>query len=111
MTAHCSEYVTENKDNEVTLTRVTEIFKALSDYNRLRIMELLQEGEASVGHITHTLNLSQSNVSHQLKILKQAHLVKSSRQGQSMIYSIDDQHVSTLLKQAIHHAQHPRGEH
>ncbi|BGE81870.1 ArsR/SmtB family transcription factor [Staphylococcus petrasii] len=111
MTAHFSEYVTENKDNEVTLTRVTEIFKALSDYNRLRIMELLQEGEASVGHITHTLNLSQSNVSHQLKILKQAHLVKSSRQGQSMIYSIDDQHVSTLLKQAIHHAQHPRGEH
>lgn len=111
MTAHCSEYVTENKDNEVTLTRVTEIFKALSDYNRLRIMELLQEDEASVGHITHTLNLSQSNVSHQLKILKQAHLVKSSRQGQSMIYSIDDQHVSTLLKQAIHHAQHPRGEH
>ncbi|PNZ66740.1 ArsR family transcriptional regulator [Staphylococcus croceilyticus] len=111
MTAHFSEYVTENKDNEVTLTRVTEIFKALSDYNRLMIMELLQEGEASVGHITHTLNLSQSNVSHQLKILKQAHLVKSSRQGQSMIYSIDDQHVSTLLKQAIHHAQHPRGEH
>ncbi|MCI2775104.1 ArsR/SmtB family transcription factor [Staphylococcus petrasii] len=111
MTAHFSEYVTENKDNEVTLTRVTEIFKALSDYNRLRIMELLQEDEASVGHITHTLNLSQSNVSHQLKILKQAHLVKSSRQGQSMIYSIDDQHVSTLLKQAIHHAQHPRGEH
>ncbi|GGG96104.1 transcriptional regulator [Staphylococcus pragensis] len=111
MTAHFPEHVTENKDNKVTLTKVTEIFKALSDYNRLRIMELLQEGESSVGHITHTLNLSQSNVSHQLKILKQAHLVKSSRQGQSMIYSIDDQHVSTLLKQAIHHAQHPRGEH
>ncbi|WP_154838219.1 ArsR/SmtB family transcription factor [Staphylococcus sp. Marseille-Q1834] len=111
MTAHFPEHATENKDNEVTLTKVTEIFKALSDYNRLRIMELLQEGESSVGHITHTLNLSQSNVSHQLKILKQAHLVKSSRQGQSMIYSIDDQHVSTLLKQAIHHAQHPRGEH
>ncbi|MCJ1667607.1 metalloregulator ArsR/SmtB family transcription factor [Staphylococcus sp. NRL 19/737] len=111
MSTQFSEYATEDKNNEMTLTRVTEIFKALIDYNRLRIMELLQQGESSVGHITHALNLSQSNVSHQLKILKQAHLVKSSRHGQSMIYSIDDQHVSNLLKQAMHHAKHPRGDH
>ena len=90
-----------------TLTRVPEIFKALSDLNRLRIMELLEYGEASVGHISHTLNMSQSNVSHQLKLLKSIHLVKSKRQGQSMIYALDDMHVSTLLKQAIHHASHP----
>ena len=45
--------------------------------------------------------MTQSNVSHQLKLLKSTHLVKSKRQGQSMIYSIDDIHVSTLLKQAI----------
>ena len=51
--------------------------------------------------------MSQSNVSHQLKLLKSTHLVKSKRQGQSMIYSLDDKHVSTLLKQAIHHASHP----
>ena len=70
-------------------------------------MELLEFGEASVGHISHTLNMSQSNVSHQLKLLKSTHLVKSKRQGQSMIYSLDDKHVSTLLKQAIHHASHP----
>ena len=50
-------------------------------------MELLEFGEASVGHISHTLNMSQSNVSHQLKLLKSTHLVKSKRQGQSMIYS------------------------
>ena len=50
--------------------------------------------------------MTQSNVSHQLKLLKSTHLVKSKRQGQSMIYSIDDIHVSTLLKQAIH-AKHP----
>ena len=60
----------------------TEIFKALSDTNRLRILLLLEQEESSVGHITHTLEL-QSNVSHQLKILKQARLVKSLRQGQS----------------------------
>ncbi|PTK34001.1 ArsR/SmtB family transcription factor [Staphylococcus hominis] len=104
-----------NKDRDIfideyMLNRLTETFKALSDYNRLRILELLYKGEASVGHITHTLKLTQSNVSHQLKSLKQAGLVKSSRHGQSMIYSIDDQHVSTLLKQAIQHAHHQRGE-
>ncbi|MGW9856178.1 ArsR family transcriptional regulator, zinc-responsive transcriptional repressor [Staphylococcus hominis] len=96
--------------DEYILNRLTETFKALSDYNRLRILELLYKGEASVGHITHALRLTQSNVSHQLKILKQAGLVKSSRHGQSMIYSIDDQHVSTLLKQTIQHANHQRGE-
>ncbi|MGS5449791.1 ArsR/SmtB family transcription factor [Staphylococcus aureus] len=92
-----------NWNEDATLLQTTEIFKALSDTNRLRILLLLEQEESSVGHITHTLNLSQSNVSHQLKILKQARLVKSLRQGQSKIYSIDDQHVSTLLKQAIHH--------
>ncbi|MRX06037.1 Zn(II)-responsive metalloregulatory transcriptional repressor CzrA [Staphylococcus aureus] len=91
-----------------TLERVTEIFKALGDYNRIRIMELLSVSEASVGHISHQLNLSQSNVSHQLKLLKSVHLVKAKRQGQSMIYSLDDIHVATMLKQAIHHANHPK---
>ena len=89
-----------NWNEDATLLQTTEIFKALSDTNRLRILLLLEQEESSVGHITHTLNLSQSNVSHQLKILKQARLVKSLRQGQSKIYSIDDQHVSTLLKQS-----------
>ncbi|UDI77789.1 helix-turn-helix transcriptional regulator [Staphylococcus taiwanensis] len=100
----------QHDTQDFTLEYATEIFKALSDYNRLRILLLLENGEASVGHITHTLNLSQSNVSHQLKILKQTQLVKASRHGQSMIYSIGDQHVSTLLKQAIYHATHLRGE-
>lgn len=45
---------------------------------------------------------------HQLKLLKSVHLVKAKRQGQSMIYSLDDIHVATMLKQAIHHANHPK---
>ncbi|MBO1199144.1 winged helix-turn-helix transcriptional regulator [Staphylococcus simiae] len=98
----------DNSTYNETLERVTDIFKALGDLNRLRIMELLSQGEASVGHISHTLNLSQSNVSHQLKLLKSVQLVTSKRQGQSMIYSLDDQHVATMLKQAIDHANHPK---
>ena len=58
-----------NWNEDATLLQTTEIFKALSDTNRLRILLLLEQEESSVGHITHTLNLSQSNVSHQLKIL------------------------------------------
>ncbi|MEB7799607.1 metalloregulator ArsR/SmtB family transcription factor [Staphylococcus xylosus] len=96
----------EDSFNEQTIEQVTDIFKALSDGNRLRIMHLLIQCESSVGHIAHALDLSQSNVSHQLRILKQAHLVKGNRDGQSMIYTIDDTHVTTLLKQAIHHASH-----
>ncbi|MBA9873798.1 transcriptional regulator [Ralstonia insidiosa] len=102
-----SGYHNNVESNQDTLIKVTHIFKALSDFKRVRIMEFLENGEASVGHISHSLNMTQSNVSHQLKLLKSTHLVKSKRQGQSMIYSIDDIHVSTLLKQAIHHAKHP----
>ena len=90
-----------------TLAQVTEIFKALSEPNRIRIMHLLEQGPCSVGHVSHTLKLSQSNVSHQLKVLRHAELVKDQRQGQSKIYMLDDQHVVTLLSQAIHHAEHP----
>ncbi|WP_253345669.1 ArsR/SmtB family transcription factor [Staphylococcus equorum] len=95
----------ESLDSQ-TIDNVTEIFKALSEGNRLRIMHLLSHGENSVGHIAHKLEMSLSNVSHQLRVLKQAHLVKAKRDGQSMIYAIDDTHVTTLLKQAIHHATH-----
>ncbi|WP_251518165.1 MULTISPECIES: ArsR/SmtB family transcription factor [Staphylococcus] len=92
--------------NPTTVDRVSEIFKALSDANRIRILHYLAEGNDSVGHIANALNLNQSNVSHQLRILKQAQLVKAERDGQTMIYSLDDTHVSTLLHQAIHHASH-----
>lgn len=89
-----------------TVEAVTTFFKALSDSTRLRIVNLLAHGDCSVGHIAHTLEISQSNVSHQLRILKTANLVKAHRNGQSMIYSIDDTHVSSILNQSINHASH-----
>ncbi|MCU5746610.1 metalloregulator ArsR/SmtB family transcription factor [Staphylococcus sp. SQ8-PEA] len=98
------EYI---QDIEVQkLERITEIFKSLSDGTRLRILHLLLQQECSVGHISHTLEISQSNVSHQLRILKQAHLVRARRDGQSKIYQIDDDHVKTLLQQALNHVSH-----
>lgn len=92
--------------DEETLFIVSQTFKALSDPTRIRILNLLCAGEHSVNDIAETLNLSQSNVSHQLRFLKNLRLVKYRRAGTTIYYSEDDEHVMNLLKQAIDHATH-----
>lgn len=92
--------------NEETLFIVSQIFKALSDPTRIRILNLLCTGEHSVTDIAETLDLSQSNVSHQLRFLKNLRLVKYRREGTTIYYSENDEHVMNLLKQAIDHASH-----
>jgi DNA-binding transcriptional ArsR family regulator len=92
--------------NEETSYAVSLMFKALSDQTRIRILNLLCTGEHSVNDIAETLNLSQSNVSHQLRFLKNIRLVKNRRAGRTLYYTMDDEHVKNLLKQAIEHATH-----
>lgn len=92
--------------DEHTLLNVTQIFKALGDSTRVRILYLLKEHEYSVNEIAQTLNLTQSNASHQLRLLKNLRLVKARRDGTTIYYSQDDAHVMNLLEQAIHHTQH-----
>ena len=92
--------------DEETLFVVSQTFKALSDPTRIRILNLLCSGEHSVNDIAETLNLSQSNVSHQLRFLKNLRLVKYRRAGRTLYYSEDDEHVINLLKQAVEHALH-----
>ena len=92
--------------DEETLFVVSQTFKALSDPTRIRILNFLCTGEHSVTDIAETLNLSQSNVSHQLRFLKNLRLVKYRRSGTTMFYSEDDEHIMNLLKQAIEHAGH-----
>lgn len=98
------------KDNhdldEETLFVVSQTFKALSDPTRIRILNLLLSGEHAVKEIAEKLNLSQSSVSHQLRFLKNLRLVKYRRDGRTLYYSEDDEHVMNLLKQAIEHALH-----
>ncbi|EIT86446.1 ArsR family transcriptional regulator [Fictibacillus macauensis ZFHKF-1] len=89
-----------------TLFIVSQTFKALSDPTRIRILTLLFDGEHSVNDIAERLSLLQSTVSHQLRFLKNLRLVKYRREGTSMYYSHDDEHVIDLLKQTIEHAQH-----
>lgn len=92
--------------DEETLFIVSQTFKALSDPNRIRILNLLCTGEHAVNDIANTLNLSQSSVSHQLRFLKNLRLVKYRREGRTLYYREDDEHVMALLKQAIKHALH-----
>ncbi|WEG13461.1 metalloregulator ArsR/SmtB family transcription factor [Pullulanibacillus sp. KACC 23026] len=92
--------------NEETLFIVSQTFKALSDNTRIRILFLLSQKECSVNEIAEVLGLHQSTVSHQLSFLKNLRLVKFRREGTTMFYSNDDQHIINLLTQAIEHACH-----
>ncbi|WP_144510824.1 metalloregulator ArsR/SmtB family transcription factor [Bacillus sp. FJAT-22090] len=105
-----SKETTKNKNNayldEETLFVVSQTFKALSDPTRIRILNLLCSAEHSVNDIAETLNLGQSTVSHQLRFLKNLRLVKFRREGTTLYYSTDDDHIMNLLTQAIEHATH-----
>ncbi|EST12122.1 ArsR/SmtB family transcription factor [Sporolactobacillus laevolacticus] len=95
----------EELDKE-TLIAVSQIFKAVSDPTRVRILYLLSQSECSVTEIAEILGLQQSTVSHQLSFLKHLHLVKSRRDGKVIYYSEEDEHVMNLLAQTIDHTRH-----
>ncbi|MCD5324363.1 MULTISPECIES: ArsR/SmtB family transcription factor [Pontibacillus] len=92
--------------DEETLFVVSQTFKALADPTRIRILHLLCKKEQSVNQISESLDLRQSTVSHQLRFLKNLRLVKYRRDGKTMYYSNDDQHVMNVLEQTINHALH-----
>lgn len=85
---------------------ISQIFKALADPTRLRILYLLSQEECAVNHIVEVLDMSQSAVSHQLSFLRNIRLVKKRREGTNVFYSCDDEHVVSLLNQAINHCDH-----
>ncbi len=95
-----------NMLNNDTLQEVSQLYKSLSDATRLKILLLLSEKETKVGDIADELGMEQSAVSHQLKLLRLNHLVKSRREGKTIFYALDDQHVLDILTQTIQHIQH-----
>lgn len=86
-----------------TIQEISKVFKVISVPTRLSILFLLQHDELSVKSIAESLNMEQSAISHQLKTLKDSRLVKSKREGKSMIYSLDDLHVFSVLEQVLTH--------
>ena len=89
--------------NEAILGVLAELFKGFGDETRVRILLELLEGEKNVGDIVQNVAVSQPTVSHQLRILKQAKLVKARRDGKSMYYSLDDDHVRTIISVGMEH--------
>ena len=85
-------------------TRLAELFGALSDPTRLRIISSLMEGECSVGQIAAGVGLSESAVSHQLRGLRQMRLVRARKSGRQVFYSLDDQHVARLYQLGLEHS-------
>ena len=79
--------------SEDNIYNLAELFKVFGDSTRIRILLLLQEKEASVNEIANELNMNQSAISHQLKNLKHSKLIKNRRDGQTIYYSLDDDHV------------------
>ena len=90
---------------ETELYDLAELFKVFGDSTRIRILFELFEKEESVGDIAEALNMTQSAISHQLKILKQSKLVKCRREGKSMFYSLADDHVKTIIAQGLEHIE------
>ncbi len=88
---------------------VSELFKMLGDPGRLRIVCALMGTQMCVMHLAEEVGMEQSALSHQLKNLKNAGLVKSEKQGKQVFYSLDDEHVSAILEQALRHVGHTRG--
>ena len=98
-----TEYTTNFRADEETLYRTAELFKAFGDPTRIRILYALSEKELCVQDIADELSMTQSAISHQLRILKQTALVKFRRDGKTIYYSLADDHVSTIMKQGLEH--------
>lgn len=90
---------------EETLYNLAELFKVFGDPTRIRILYALSAGELCVCDIASVLNMSQSAISHQLRVLKQISLVKFRREGKTVYYSLADSHVETILEQGLEHVQ------
>ena len=93
---------TEMPDEEL-LYDVADLFKAFADTTRIKILFALMEHGLCVADIASTIGATQSAVSHQLRTLKQARLVRPQRDGKNVIYSLSDDHVFTMLAQAMTH--------
>lgn len=97
------EIVNKTMPPETKLYDLAELFKVFGDSTRIRILFVLFEAEVCVCDLAMALNMTQSAISHQLRILKQNKLVKSRREGKSVFYSLADDHVRTIIAQGCDH--------
>ncbi len=97
------EQFDETLPDEEILYDLADLFKVFSDTTRIKILYSLMSEERRVADIAEAVGATQSAVSHQLRILKAARLVKFQRDGKNVVYSLADDHVYTMLAQGMHH--------
>lgn len=89
--------------DEDLLIDLAELFKIFGDSTRVKILFALHDGEKSVGELAFSLGMTDSAISHQLKILKDSKLVRGRREGKQIYYALDDDHVLSILNQGVEH--------
>ncbi|MDD2992165.1 MAG: metalloregulator ArsR/SmtB family transcription factor [Pygmaiobacter sp.] len=99
------EAVRENLPDDEILYDLAELFRVFGDSTRIKILYALFESELCVGDIATLLNLSQSAVSHQLRLLKGSKLVKFRREGKTIFYALDDEHVRAIIALGMEHVE------
>jgi len=97
------ERVVAEMPDEESLYDLAELFKVFGDTTRIRILYVLFESEMCVCDIAEILSMTQSAISHQLRVLKQARLVRSRREGKQIYYFLADDHVRTIIGQGMDH--------
>ena len=95
--------VRQQMPDEELLYNLADLFKIFGDSTRIKILYVLMESEMCVCDIAQLLNMTQSSISHQLRVLKQSHLVKFRREGKTIFYSLLDEHVYRILNQGMEH--------
>ncbi|MEY7999374.1 ArsR/SmtB family transcription factor [Clostridium sp. Mt-5] len=102
----CIECVKKSMLDEKVFRNLSELFKVLGDFTRIKIIYALFKKELCVCDIAEILQMSQSAISHQLRILKTSRLVKFRREGKSVYYSLDDEHINRLFNAGLEHVEH-----
>ncbi|MDR7869659.1 MAG: metalloregulator ArsR/SmtB family transcription factor [Tissierellaceae bacterium] len=98
--------IKDQLDKETGLDNLARIYKALGDPSRLKIIYVLSKSPLCVCDIAALLDMTQSSISHHLRILRDLNLVKFKKEGKLVIYSLDDEHVLRLLEEGVEHTKH-----
>ncbi len=96
---------TVNMPDEDEMAELAELFKIFGDSSRIKILYALFDRQLPVSDIAESINMTVSAVSHQLRILKQNHLIRSRREGKNIIYALDDDHVYRILQMGREHIE------
>lgn len=98
-------YARDNMPKSQSINKLTEFFKIMGDSTRIRILCALAQSEMCVCDLAIVVNVTKSAMSHQLRILRHAHLVKYRRQGKNVFYSLDDDHVKSVIQMSLEHTE------